>query len=85
MRDLDKNPYSPDEQRVAHFFFERGIGGGDDPIGSLIASHQYLIMERRALREALEEIIKEVGTSTKDSKIATAVLASPLPSTEDRS
>lgn len=46
-RDLDKNPYSPDEQRVAQFFFERGTGGGDDPIGALIASHEYLIAERK--------------------------------------
>lgn len=53
MRDLDKNPYSPDEQRVAKFFCDKGIGGGDDPIGSLMASHEYLVFERNELKARL--------------------------------
>lgn len=53
-RDLDQNPYSPDEARVAEYFAERGIGGGDDPIGSLMASHSYAIDQRNRIRRALE-------------------------------
>lgn len=49
-RDIDKQPYSPDEQRVAKFWFDKGIGGGDDPIGALIASHECLVAERNELR-----------------------------------
>lgn len=47
MRDFDKNPYSEDEVRVALFIMELcGIGGGDDPIGFLLASYAELIHER---------------------------------------
>lgn len=50
MRDLDKNPYSPDEQRVVKFLGDRGgIGGGDDPIGFLLASYDYLVERNRLL------------------------------------
>lgn len=52
MRDMSKHPYSPDEQRVAAFFSERGIGGGDDPIGFLLSSYVLVIEERNALRRA---------------------------------
>jgi len=38
-RDLNKNPYSKDEARVVDFLCEAGVGGGDDPIGFLLASH----------------------------------------------
>jgi len=54
MRDYDKNPYSPCEQRVAKFFMEVvGIGGGDDPIGFIIASHAALAAERQELKGLL--------------------------------
>lgn len=54
MRDIDKNPYSYDEMRVAKFFADQaGIGGGDDPIGSLIASHRALADERNRYKAAL--------------------------------
>jgi hypothetical protein len=52
MRDLDTNPYTPDELRVAEFFFNAGVGGGDDPIGAIIASHAALAMERNEWRQA---------------------------------
>lgn len=55
-RDLDIQPYSADEKRVAEFFFECGVGGGDDPIGNIIASHAYLAAERNRYRKALEII-----------------------------
>lgn len=42
-RDFDSNPYSPDEQRVALWLADKtGAGGGDDPIGFMIASHEAL-------------------------------------------
>jgi hypothetical protein len=52
-RDLDQNPYSPDEQRIAEFLFERGAGGGDDPVGFILSSYAYLVEQRNTLREAL--------------------------------
>lgn len=60
MRDIDEKPYSPDEQRVAEFFADAGVGGGDDPVGSLLASHAYLADERNRFRAGLQ-IIKEAG------------------------
>jgi hypothetical protein len=53
MRNIDKEPYSKDEARVARFFYERGTGGGDDPIGALIASHEYLIAERKSMPQSI--------------------------------
>lgn len=55
MRDFDKNPYTPDEMRVAEFFFERGTGGGDDPIGAILAGYAFVVIERNNLRTALSE------------------------------
>lgn len=40
-RDIEIDPYSPDEQRVADWLMTVGIGGGDDPIGFLLASYEY--------------------------------------------
>jgi hypothetical protein len=53
-RDLDKNPYSTDEQRVAEYFFRCGTGGGDDPIGALLASHAYVVAERNEANQKLQ-------------------------------
>lgn len=58
-RDFDAKPYSADELRVAKWFSGKGLGGGDDPIGAMIASHEHLAWERQQLRTALERIIAE--------------------------
>lgn len=51
MRDLDEKPYSPCEARVAKYFSDTmGIGGGDDPIAFIIASHMALADDRRELK-----------------------------------
>ena len=51
-RDMDARPYSPDEERVAKWLAETtGIGGGDDPIGFLIASHESIAEQLREERE----------------------------------
>jgi hypothetical protein len=51
-RDFDANPYSPDEARVAKWIADlTGAGGGDDPIGFLIASHELMAMQRTNLRQ----------------------------------
>ena len=46
-RDFDDRPYSGDEKRIVEYLhvLSPDIGGGDDPIGFLIASHQSLIRE----------------------------------------
>lgn len=63
MRDFEKSPYTPDEERVARWLDNKaGIGGGDDPIGFLLASYELLKMEVKtlsALRVAISEA-KEV-------------------------
>lgn len=67
MRDMDKNPYSKDEQRVAKFFFERGTGGGDDPIEALIIAYQYLVHDRNELRQEIAAL-KAAHETTKKPK-----------------
>jgi hypothetical protein len=68
MRDMAKKPYSKDEARVAEFFFNRGTGGGDDPIGALIASHEYMVAERNLLRLEVERLKRNCGETTNDVK-----------------
>jgi hypothetical protein len=46
-RDMEAKPYSPDEMRVAKWLSKKGIGGGDDPIGFLMVSYDWLIEERK--------------------------------------
>ncbi len=47
-RDFEENPYSKDEMRVVEWINTYcGLGGGDDPIGFLIASYEYLQEERK--------------------------------------
>ena len=41
-RDFEKEPYSKDEERVAKWLSQRGLGAGDDPIGFLLASYEYI-------------------------------------------
>jgi len=53
MRDIGKNPYTKDEARVAKFLADKGIGGGNDPIGFLMTSYEYLVHERNELLKQL--------------------------------
>jgi len=63
MRDLDQRPYSTDEKRVANFFADFGVGGGDDPIGFLLASYSMLIAERKELRKEVERLLRPIPWS----------------------
>jgi hypothetical protein len=48
MRDMEKNPYSADEKRVAEYVVKlTGVGAGNDPIGFLMASHAALVEDRK--------------------------------------
>jgi mevalonate kinase len=59
-RDIDKEPYNESEQRVANWLAKKtGAGGGDDPIGFLIASHEMVVSQRNALVKLLEDIHKQ--------------------------
>lgn len=53
MRDIEANPYTTDEKRVVDFIWERGAGGGDDPIGFILASYAYLVEKRKELRKPI--------------------------------
>ena len=56
MRNIVANPYTPEEQRVADWLARNGgVGGGDDPIGFLLASYAFLIAQRNALRSAAKD------------------------------
>lgn len=52
-RDFENNPYSKDEERVAKWLCERGVGGGNDPIGFILTAHEYAMQENKNLKEAL--------------------------------
>ncbi len=52
-RDFDTNPYDESEDRVAKFLCEAGLGGGDDPIGFMLASHAYIIAENKRMIDGL--------------------------------
>lgn len=56
---MRKEPYSKDEQRVADFLNERGVGGGDDPIGFILCSYAFVIEERNALQAQVDEFNAE--------------------------
>ena len=53
MRDLDQKPYTSEEFRVASFFAQRGTGGGDDPIGAMLASYAYVVEQRNRMQAAI--------------------------------
>jgi hypothetical protein len=60
-RDIEKNPYTPDEQRVADYISgvtNNMIGAGDDPIAFLMASHSLLRKEHYTQKRELEIINK---------------------------
>lgn len=60
-RDFEANPYTPHEERVAKYINDiAGIGGGDDPIEFLIASHHALRREVSRLKAELKDIEEEL-------------------------
>ena len=56
MRDFDTHPYSAEELRVATWFSDKGAGGGDDPIGAMIASHESLAAQRKLAWAAMRAV-----------------------------
>ena len=53
----DPKTYSPDELRVARWISEKGVGGGDDPIGFILSSYDYVVYERNRANDALRQIL----------------------------
>jgi hypothetical protein len=55
-RDFEANPYSKDEERVAKWLSEKGIGGGDDPIGFVMHSYDFIqsILRRKGIDKMME-------------------------------
>lgn len=69
VRDLNLKPYSPEEAKAAEYLEDLiGLGGGDDPIGFLIASHRELIRQRTILRTKCPEIFNEIALDERDEK-----------------
>jgi hypothetical protein len=58
---MRETPYDAQEARVAKWIVDRtGIGGGDDPVGFVLASYDLKIHEMEEMRHklvALEEIL----------------------------
>jgi hypothetical protein len=54
-RDFETNPYTKDERRVAEYIAGLGVGGGDDPIGFILASHAALAAAGPGREETIEE------------------------------
>jgi hypothetical protein len=57
-RDIKQNPYDEHEQQVADYLHEitgGNIGGGDDPVGFLIASHNTLRTLNKSVRAAADD------------------------------
>lgn len=56
-RNFVQKPYSDDEKRVVQWFSNvAGIGGGEDPIGFMIASHEMLARERKDLKQQVRAL-----------------------------
>ncbi len=67
------NPYTPDERRVVDHLLTitNGIvGGGEDPIGWFLASHDYAVLQRNEAWAALEEIQKLADTMDQGNLMA---------------
>ena len=62
-RDFDTHPYSLDELRVVEWIQSRApdVGGGDDPIGFVMASYELLHMEHAELRQKLDALHKKMA------------------------
>lgn len=57
------NPYTPDQQRAADYICEitnQTIGGGDDPVGFLIASHRVLAQRTMKIDAATVSLARQV-------------------------
>lgn len=67
MRNMDETRYSPEEAKVASYLTElTGIGGGDDPVGFLIATHFELARKRALLKSKYPEIFHEIAFEPSD-------------------
>jgi hypothetical protein len=59
-RDMETNPYSSDELRVAEWLVAK-TGAGDDPIGFVMASLEYSVMQRNQAWAALKVVREACG------------------------
>lgn len=67
MRDLNETPYSREEAGASMYLNElAGPGGGDDPVGFLIASHRELVRQQTVLRTKHPEIFNEIALDAGD-------------------
>ncbi len=72
-RDFETHPYDRQERRAAKFLSEAGVGGGDDPIGFLIASSSWGAQVRKAMQKIA--LMPRTGKSLEDAqKIANEAL-----------
>lgn len=59
---MEPKAYSTEEARVAEWLVEQcGIGGGDDPIGFILASHSLCAEQRNRFRDALVKIAESAN------------------------
>lgn len=75
-------PYSADEKRVVDFISEQTndtVGGGEDPIGFLMASHRQLAADRNAERVASSRLLKAQAKTDKETDALRACIRFALP------
>ena len=79
-RDVDKDPYSEAERRIADYISEATsgtVGAGDDPVGFLLASHALLRANYKTLERQLEimnRFMDKVGPAVVELKADAAAL-----------
>lgn len=57
MRDMDADPYNHSERRVAEWILAKsGMGGGDDPVGAILASYDLKIVQMEDLRKEVARL-----------------------------
>ena len=53
----DADSYDASETRVASWLSEKGVGGGSDPIGFMIASQEHMATEIKRLKADLNDLL----------------------------
>lgn len=63
---MRETPYDFQEARVAKWIMDRtGIGGGDDPVGFILASYDLKIQQMEEMRQRLESLESLLAASAK--------------------
>ena len=71
VRNFTTHPYSDDEKRIVNWIMQKtkgNVGGGDDPIGFIMASHDMINAERIQLREAVVDLREMISDTMRNEQ-----------------